>query len=166
MPRKAPPNKRKKPPGRKPDLSEEQISQLETFIGNCNSIKTSCEALGISETTYYRWLEKAEDPKQKPCYGEFRERMIRARGLAKANGLKQIIDAGKTDWRARAWVMERVYHDEFGDKSKHDHTITGKIAVEHTAIHVHLPAAIASPRPQIRHIDALETPTPQLPDKP
>jgi hypothetical protein len=162
MAKKRKPPKKKGPPkplGRKPDISEAQISNLVTLISNCTSYKTACEASGLGEATFHRWMAAALEENAKPCYVEFRERITQARGIAKASMIKHVVSKAPDDWRAATWLLERTAHDEYGDKSKINVEHQGAIQHDHThkQIVVVLPPAIAAPKP-IRRIEATSEP--------
>ncbi len=40
-------------------------------------VETACQANGISTSTYYRWLDKADDPNADPIYKTFRDASAR-----------------------------------------------------------------------------------------
>lgn len=157
--------KEPRPIGQKPKaFSEENISQLETLISAGNSVKISCEALGLNERSYYTWIEESEKEDAKQVYVEFASRMKKAIGLSKVSLVKNIVDQGKGDWRASAWLLERRFPDEFGQKETVDVKHRGKIAHDHQhkTIHLHLPVEIATPRnitpPSAPQIKATSTP--------
>lgn len=166
MPKKKPaPKKPLKRMGRKPSVfTDVDIANLETAIQNGNSIKASCELLGLDERMFYYWIERASMDNPDPVYVEFASRMKKARGLSKASILKEIKGHGAKDWRALAWILERQFPDEFGQKETVDVKHRGKVAHDHQhkTIHLHLPVEIATPRnitpPAAPQIKATSTP--------
>lgn len=175
MPRKTPkpapkPKKKRKPriAGRQPEITAEQITQLETLLSNCTTVKTACEATGVSVPTFYRWLDMADQEDSKfPVYKAFRERITRARGLAKATLVKTIVAQAPTDWRAAAELLKALAPDEYGTKERVDVKVQGAVQHDHThkQIVLVMPAAIAQPRP-IRQIEARKDVTYQPPENP
>ena len=66
----------------------------------------ACLAVGLGETTYYRWLQENR---------EFRESIKRARAKAINTRVLRIAKAGQDgDWKADAWWLERVARNRFG----------------------------------------------------
>lgn len=179
LPKKAkarpkPKPKKKRPLGRKPDfISAAQTDALCSLIAKTVSTKAACQKLGLNERTVYNWLEKGELENADPVYVHFRQRITQARGEAKAAGTELIRKAAigtrkkPGDWRALAWLLERIYPDDFRPPDKIQHEVKGSIQHDHThkQIVVVMPAAIAHPRP-IRQIEARKDVTEQPPENP
>lgn len=92
------------------------------------SIKTAAEALGLHESTVHDWMARAEEhrgqdnpPASEMPYIEFSEAVTRAREQVVHIALRGILEAGKTDWRAWAWFLERSRPDEYGRRTRFDH---------------------------------------------
>jgi transposase-like protein len=77
------------------------------------SIVAACTQAGISENTYYRWLDECQD-------GEWTEEVDAAKDFAEAVALSKLKRLGdeKADWRAYAWILERRYPDRWGAKKE------------------------------------------------
>tara|TARA_Y100000310_G_scaffold334979_1_gene415919 strand:- start:737 stop:1138 length:402 start_codon:yes stop_codon:yes gene_type:complete len=71
--------------------------------------KDACGCAGISETTFYRWMEWADSKrKDAKVYQEFRERIKEAEGQATQRWLAIIEKAAQAgQWQAAAWKLER-----------------------------------------------------------
>lgn len=99
-------------------LTAELIKNLAQFIRAGLTNKSSCDACGISETTFYRWLETGEKDKDRQkasIYREFWEAIKKAEASHKMELLNTIRKAGKDgNWQAAAWELERRYYNEFG----------------------------------------------------
>lgn len=68
----------------------------------------ACVHGGISDETFARWLRQ---------HVEFMENVKKAELQAKMSRVARITQAGKNGtWQADAWVLERKYPDEFGQK--------------------------------------------------
>lgn len=152
--------------GRKPDgITEAQTVQLEKLLSSHPSTITACTLAGVEERTYYKWIEKADEPDALKIYVQFRQRMRVARQLGKMSKV-QIIHTAATgpdgDWRAAAWLLERTHPDEFAPKEKLDVRHTGTVNHEHKAIVFHVPEAISRPRAQRAAIDAHRDPEPPV----
>ena len=80
------------------------------------SVRTACEATGLSESTFYDYLKRA-DPEHsghEPRSLEFSQRVTRARGDGKATLIGFVVEAARTDWRAALALLERIAPDEYG----------------------------------------------------
>jgi hypothetical protein len=74
-----------------------------------NTIIATCDHVGIGEKTFYDWCE------QRP---QFAQATNRARGKARIAHVKAITEAGKTDWRARAWLLSHVWPLEYSETNR------------------------------------------------
>ncbi len=81
-------------------------------------IETACQANNISTSTYYRWLDKADDPNADPIYKTFRDASARARGEAQVQHVLLVTQAARTDWRAAAWFLERSFPTHYGRQER------------------------------------------------
>src|SRR4029077_2902729 len=61
-----------------------------------------CDAVGIDEATYRRWVARSKD---------FCAEATRARSKGKIALIAQIL--ADKDWRAKAWYLERCWPSEF-----------------------------------------------------
>ncbi len=92
-----------------------------------NTKKDAHSLAGISSTTFSRWQADNE---------EFRADLICAQSEALQVYAEGIAEAGKTDWRARAWLLERLdpenwsarYKIEHSGNVKHSHEVTDEVA--------------------------------------
>jgi hypothetical protein len=94
------------------------------------SVKTAASVVGITEFTIYDWLAKGQEyagmesfkglPPAAPSYVQFSKDVTRARERVVQLALDGIIEAGKEDWRALAWFLERSRPDEWGRRTRHD----------------------------------------------
>ena len=117
--------------GRRITLNKAVRKQLVEILEAGNFQKTAYESLGIPEATYFHWLkegEKAESKegelteKEEICL-EFLESIKRAVQKARQVNLAVIRKAAENgSWQAAAWFLERTDFDEFGNKSKLEHT--------------------------------------------
>jgi hypothetical protein len=96
--------------GRRTLLCAKLQKQICGYLSDCCTIRTACEATGISESSFYLWVEKGEEGRSP--YKEFTEAITRARGRAKARIVHSLLD--EKDWRARLEVLARVFPDEYG----------------------------------------------------
>lgn len=96
-------------------------------------LKDAAAAAGIAESTVHSWSARGQNwinpengerlasiPKKEMTYVEFVESLTRARASVVAVALAGIIEAGKLDWRAYAWYLERTRPDEYGRRTRFD----------------------------------------------
>ncbi len=85
-------------------------------------IETACQANNISTSTYYRWLDKADDPNAGDEFREFRDASARARAEVEARHVSLIDQAARGpvpgDWRAAAWYLERSFPTRYGRQER------------------------------------------------
>lgn len=107
------------PRGRKPLLTTERAEQLAKEIRAGIPTKTAAVRAGIAESTFYLWLDKGRGQK-KGKFSEFLGLIHRAEADRRATHALELVKAARGtekkpgDWRARAWVAERVDSEEFG----------------------------------------------------
>ena len=87
-------------------------------VGNCR--ETAAAAAGINARTLRRWLRRGADGEEP--YESFAEAVDEAEAYAEARDLRVIVEAGKTDWRAAAWRLERRGGARWGYKQQFEHT--------------------------------------------
>jgi hypothetical protein len=95
--------------GRRTLCTPQKIRALCKFLSGACTIRTACEATGISEASFHDWVARGERG-EKP-FSEFLQAVTRARGEGKAKLVKSII--GSRDWRARLEILARVYPSEY-----------------------------------------------------
>lgn len=105
--------------GPKPKLTPELIEQAAQLKGEGLSNQDICAALGVSETAFYGWLQTEDGEgnpiRKKPLEIELAEALKNAEAGFKRALLRSIRQAGRDkDWKAHAWMLERLYPGEFG----------------------------------------------------
>ncbi len=94
------------PAGRKTKYTPETVKKLCDAIQLGLTYRLACLYGGITETTFYDWLQK------KP---EFSDAVKIAEGKAAVSWLAMIEQAAKVGtWQAAAWKLERRYPQEYG----------------------------------------------------
>ena len=96
-----------KSPGR-PSEYEEKKDEIIEWIRKGMNIRDACALAGIGKTAYYRW---------KAQYEEFEDDLKRAMLQNKHTRIQRILEAGKKQWQAEAWYLERMWSDEFALKN-------------------------------------------------
>lgn len=92
------------------------------------TIDQAAGAVGISSRSIYDWLARAEEhsesespPAAELPFLRFSQAVTRAREGVVVLALKGILEAGKADWRALAWYLERSRPDQYGRRTRLDH---------------------------------------------
>ena len=120
--------------GRPTKLTEDLLEELCQHLEDGNAIATACDLVGISERVYHKWQARgkeevervAEDGrrrvrKDERRYVQFVQATTRARAAAVQKRVSNIRDAASEDWRASAWLLERMKPEEWGKTQKHEH---------------------------------------------
>lgn len=117
-----------------PELEEEILN----LIRAGNYAKDACLAVGIDESTYYRWIRTGKEAKSGKLY-KFYQSIQKARAFARALKLEKIQDAiDDGNWQAAAWWLERTDPDHWGRRQRVevegqvDSKVKGKLEHEHT----------------------------------
>ena len=75
-----------------------------------------CKALGIHESTLYKWLQEP----RRGLEAELFEELEKARAMRKAVMIQTITQAAQGGtWQAAAWWLERVYPEEFAKPDRY-----------------------------------------------
>jgi len=86
--------------------------------GNYANVAAAC--VGICEDTFYEWIARGErEPGSK--YSEFSEAVKRAAAEAEAESVSIIETAGRDQWQARAWLLERKSPHKWGRQDRTEH---------------------------------------------
>lgn len=81
------------------------------------SLKGACEAYGVSGAAFFNALNKGkleQDDGLTTNHTDLLNKIARARAECRTSHVSVI--ASSEDWRARAWLLERQFHDEYGEK--------------------------------------------------
>lgn len=101
---------------------EVQEAIIRNLAGGCY-IETACAVAGIGTSTYYRWMQWAEDGLE-PYVG-FRDAVREAEHKAELRALALIMRAGENDPKHLEWWLERKFSDRWGRKDSLKQEITG-----------------------------------------
>lgn len=102
----------------KTKLTPELQEQFCKAIENGDSILGACGYVGISEQTYYNWINRAEEAKTKTKFVKFKECVDKAKAKALHNFEQVITNASMEHWQAAAWMLERRHPNLYGKKEK------------------------------------------------
>ncbi len=104
--------------GRKTLLYSESKDRLLDAITKGLTINDACEYAGISEQTYYNWLNKEvssiKNEEDKKKYLEFLESLKKAQSECQMYCLDFIMK--DKSWQSKAWVLERRFPDRWAKK--------------------------------------------------
>lgn len=123
--------------GRPTQLNKEKTAEICQLLRMGNYIETAAAYAGISKTTLYNWLKRGrremdrvnQDNRRKirkaeQIYVDFVNSVEKAMAEAEIRDVQIIYNAGKDDWKASAWRLERKFPDRWGRKDSHE--ISGK----------------------------------------
>jgi len=112
--------------GRPTKLTKEVTNRICLAIRAGNYAKVAAAMAGVSETTYYKWLDLSDKPNAKKEYKEFRESIEQAEAEAEVAAIARIRQAADNgDWKAAGWYLERKHGERWGRNDKIRQEITG-----------------------------------------
>ena len=100
----------------KSKCTEELIAQAVKLRKNGMSYHDMTAALGIAQSTFYKWMNQPE----RPAEAEFSESIRKAEAEYKASLRSKVLAKTDRDWKAAAWMLERQYPDEYGRRERHE----------------------------------------------
>jgi len=102
---------------RKQKLTKELIKKAEIYLKAGNYDKTVCEFLQIHPSSWYRWLQEGEQA-TRGLKKEFYDTVKKSRASAEISAVTGILNAGKENWTALAWFLERRFKDNWRKDEK------------------------------------------------
>lgn len=97
-----------------PELQEKFCNAIE----NGDSILGACGYVGITERTYYNWMDRAAEAKTRTKYVKFKECVDKSKAKALHNYEQVITNASMEHWQAAAWMLERRHPELYAKKDK------------------------------------------------
>ena len=119
--------------GRPSKCTKELCEAICQHIREGNTLKYSVQKEGIHYDTYRRWMQKGRNSKTKD--GKFYAFFVaikKAQEEGKNELVRGIKEHGKKQWQAMAWLLERMYYDEFGKKQQVEMEHSGEVKQKHT----------------------------------
>ena len=114
-------------------LTEELCEAICQDLREGNTQQYAAQHNGITKQTYYNWLKKGEESKtQSGKYFDFFDAVKKAQEEGKKTLIQGIQEHGKKNWQALAWLLERMYYDEFGKKQQVEMEHSGEVKQKHT----------------------------------
>ena len=106
--------------GRKPKLTPEVQARICELLNKGAWFKEAAQDAGITERTFYNWMERGEKAKS-GLYFQFFQAVEKNCNDAKLFAILTIRRAMGRSWQAAAWFLERRYKDEYG-RQRVEHT--------------------------------------------
>ncbi|MBA7635465.1 hypothetical protein ES703_43069 [subsurface metagenome] len=109
----------------KTKLTKELIEEICKRLRASWYAKVAAESVGISESTYYRWIERGKKaseleekgkkvPESEKIYREFWESVRQSDAVGEGVLITAILSKIKEDWRAALEILSRKYHERWG----------------------------------------------------
>lgn len=93
----------------KPKCTKELIKEAEKLKKTGMSNRDMCACLGIAEGTFYRWINTPSSKLEQ----ELNDTLKKVEGQFKAALRMKIVKKSADNWQAAAWLLERMYPDEY-----------------------------------------------------
>lgn len=106
------------------DLTPELQATVIEYIGHGCYVEIAAQAAGIHKATLYAWLKrggkelkrlqkgKEPDPSE-AIYAEFNDAVKKAMAESESKAIQQIAFAGRQQWQALAWYLERRFPERW-----------------------------------------------------
>jgi len=120
-------------PGRDPKLTKQREEGIAEMLENGHSVAAACRCNGIGQSTFYEWLDKA-DQQEAGIYADFADRVARARGAGERELVDEMLDMAREDGDARTIlsVLKNRYPESWGEADD-DGAADGRVEVYLTA---------------------------------
>lgn len=114
------------PLGRPTKLTPEIQERICAAIQQGNYAFVAARCAGISESTFYSWLDRGAREKR-GAFAEFLESIKKAESIAEAGAIEVVRNASQQSWQAAAWWLERKYPERWARKERVDYrTLTNE----------------------------------------
>ncbi len=115
--------RRKRRPGRTSALTPDVEAMILNAIRCGSSYRSACVAAGVGERSFHRWKSKGQEDGAPKEYRHFWQALTRAEHEGQIARLAVIQKASRTDWRAAAWLAERMDPERLSLKFRIEHSI-------------------------------------------
>ena len=102
------PPTQKRGPGQPSKLTPERKQKILAAVRCGASYKSACLAAGICEKTFQNWRRRASEPGSPAKYVRFLRELQSAEEEGQVARLATIQRASQRDWKAAAWLLERL----------------------------------------------------------
>ena len=121
--------------GRPSKLSPEIAAVIADTVSAGCTIDSSVKAAGVSPASYFSWLARGAKARKRKdimedagvewdyedrIYLEFLDKITCAKAKSEAALVAKIHEAGKDDWRAYAFLLERRFPNQWGKRERLD----------------------------------------------
>ncbi len=97
------------------NLPEEFIQEMvDRLVDGCGPT-TLCDSMQIPRSVYYNWMKEGEKKDNEP-FTSFAKRIQAAKGAFLYSCVKEIKQAGRKQWQANAWLLERKDPEHYSEK--------------------------------------------------
>jgi transposase len=104
-----------RPTGRTTKLTPQIQQKIVDAIKAGNYQETAATYAGITPSTFYRWMQQAEQPRAPRPLREFREAVLEARAQAEVRNVALVQKAANDgSWQAATWFLERSFQNRWG----------------------------------------------------
>jgi hypothetical protein len=105
--------------GRKTLLEPDVIDRLEQMLKAGNYIEVALRAVGVGGRTFRDWMQRGRTSAAPgdELYRELVERVDLARAEGEVRNVATIAAAGRDNWQAAAWILERSAPERWGKVS-------------------------------------------------
>jgi len=113
--------------GRNSKLTPDRQERICDALRNGNTRRVAAILGGISEATFYNWVERAnpEHAEYQEKYLQFLEAVKEAEADAEADSVQGIKLAARNSWQAHAWFLERKNPKDWARREHVDLTSKG-----------------------------------------
>ncbi len=101
--------KNKKKHGRPLKLNKQIQDEIVKYIEAGNYVETASALAGIHKDTFYRWIKEGARSSKYCKFKRFSDAIKKAESKAEASGVVRVRYAGKQQWQAEAWFLERRF---------------------------------------------------------
>jgi len=98
-------------------LDIRKMARLIGALKSGNTIINACRWAGISDPTFYRWKKEAKDAAEGSAAWDLWRAVKKAMAIAEDRAVRKIMRAGKKDWKACAWLLERRNPQVWGKRT-------------------------------------------------
>lgn len=101
--------------GRPTKLTEEVETKIVAAVRGGNYIETAAAFAGIDKVTFYDWMKQGAAGKS-PEMVKFSNSIKKALAESEVIPLSRIAEAGRSNWQAEAWRLERRFPERWAKK--------------------------------------------------
>lgn len=102
--------------GRDPKLTKQRQESIADMLEQGHSIAAACRCNDIGQSTFYEWLEKA-DQQDEGIYVEFADRVARARGAGERRLVDELLEMAREeqDTRTILSILKNRFPESWGE---------------------------------------------------